>query len=812
MSTPVHRTSERPSVAALTAARQRRGEGRAGSSSGSSGTSAERALLGLQSSAGNQAATATVQRARGRTLERTPGTDTTRPGSAPGVRRAPAGRARRGSESGTPGTAVGPDLQEQVDTAMEEARRAAAARAAAEEAERRANLAARFTPSGRTRRGSETDTRPDPAGLTRRGSESGTHTMAVDPEFQEQVDTAIEEAHRAAEEARRAAEEAERRAALAARFTPSGRTRRGSETDTRPHPATLTRRDSASGTQGMEVDPEFQEQVDTAREEARRAAEEARRAAEEAERRAALAARFTPSGRTRRGSEADTRPDPVNRTRRGSESGLPDTEFDPRILNRPETTTPAETEQKAEASEKSDRFQAAAQAAEPASKLLASPDALGKGALAPTSGGGGQAATEATQASAQNPDAAAAAAEASKADALKHDAAAAGVSGASLSTLTELLALTASLQESVKNLKTSLKKKTGAGYHNARKKFKSKATDSAVSVASTGANTGAIAKDAVKFQGTANTLAAAEASGVLSAVAGLAKSIRSLGKVVRASSKYRKLKKLGDAGVKHANLLNTLQAEMDRTAGPATAVYDDIVALQREADSGRTRDGWQEALDQALADYQREAGRHLEAKRAYVDALRDVNTLVEMKKYAKDKQVSKIGKETVSGMGEGAKGAAGIVTVAALATLGSNPAGWIIAAVGAGIVLTVAGYKGFRAARKRFQEEHHPERYTPEGEEMPVAKPTWESLKHAMKVWKKVSKHKRRLAAHKIYNMVSSPDTPAELRLSALELLVAINATPEKHNMKRPEWEASLMNPADKAHWIKEITDQLASA
>ncbi|MFJ8541525.1 hypothetical protein ACIRFH_05770 [Streptomyces sp. NPDC093586] len=61
MSAPAHRTSARQSVAALTSARQRRDRSRTGSPSGNP---AERALLGLQSSAGNRATTAAVQRAR----------------------------------------------------------------------------------------------------------------------------------------------------------------------------------------------------------------------------------------------------------------------------------------------------------------------------------------------------------------------------------------------------------------------------------------------------------------------------------------------------------------------------------------------------------------------------------------------------------------------------------------------------------------------------------------------------------------------------------------------------------------------------
>ncbi|MFD6596366.1 hypothetical protein ACFWFH_23210, partial [Streptomyces coelicoflavus] len=331
MSAPVHRSSERPSAATLAAARQRHEEGRTGGSSGA-GTSAEQALLGLQSSVGNRAATATVQRARGRTLERTPGTDTTRPGSDPGARRAPAGLARRGSAPGVltdraplgTGSGTRPasvaEVRADTDTGTAVVTSTSTTTSASTStstpvAAPEATTATRSDPPGRARSGSDPVARPDATPLTRRGSESGAHGMEVDPVFQEQVGTARDEARTAAEEARlaaeraaqerAAAEEAERRAALAARFTPSGRTRRGSDTDTRPDPTALTRRGSESGTHGMEVDPGFEEHVDTAREEARiaseRAAEEARlaaeraaqerAAAEEAERRAALAAR-----------------------------------------------------------------------------------------------------------------------------------------------------------------------------------------------------------------------------------------------------------------------------------------------------------------------------------------------------------------------------------------------------------------------------------------------------------------------------------------------------------------------------------------
>ncbi|MEQ6025375.1 hypothetical protein SOM70_22660 [Streptomyces salinarius] len=906
MSAPVHRSSERPSAATLAAARQRREEGRTGTSSGA-GTSAEQALLGLQSSAGNRAATATVQRARGRTLERTPGTDTARPGSAPGARHAPAGLTRRGSapgalgdraplgtgsgtrpasaaevrvdtsapepvaapgttaatrfapsgrtrrgsdtdtrpgptaltrrgsESGTHGLEVDPGFQEHVDTAREEARTAAAERAAAEEAERRAALAARFTPSGRTRRGSDTDTRPGPTALTRRGSESGTHGLEVDPGFEEHVDTAREEARtaaaeraaaeeaerraaeRAAEEARLAAEraaaaeeEAARRAALAARFTSTGRTRRGSDTDTRPDPATLTRRGSESGTHSLGIDPRLQEEARLA---AERAAQE-RAAAEEAARRAALAARFTSTGRTRRGSDTDTRPDPATLTRRGSESGTHSLGIDPVFQTELDTARDAARVTEAPSGKKSDRLKEIAENADQGKRILDPADALGKGVQAPTAAGLGQQATEEAAAAAKPDATPAEASGASAASVLKHDAAAAGVAGASLSAGAELLALGASVADAFRNLKTSLQKKTGAGYHNARRKAKVKAGDAGMSVASTGANAGAIAKEAIKVEGVASTAASAEASGVLSGVAGVAKSIRALGKTGGAIRKYRNLGKLPDAETAHAGLLARLKAPADAEERRAKAAYDEVVALQRESEQGRPREGWQAAFDAAVRSYEAAAHREAQAKLTYLRALNDARTVDGTKKFARRKQVSKAVKEGMGGgLGEGLKGAGGIATVAIVATgaLASNPAGWIVAAAGAGLVVLTAGYKGVRSGYGRFQEAHHPERYTPHGEEVPEAKPTWESLKHAMKVWKKVSKYKRQLAAHKLYDMVSRPDTEPELRRSALDLLVVLKAGPTDHGMDPRTWQESLMDPAAKADWIKEITDQLSS-
>ncbi|WP_432185504.1 hypothetical protein [Streptomyces tendae] len=885
MSTPVHRTSERPSAAALASARERREEGRTGRSAGSR-TSAEQALLGLQSSAGNRAASATVQRARGRTLERTPGTDTDRPGSAPGGRRDPAGRTRRGSESGTQGMDVDPALQEQAAGA------------------RRAALTARFPPSVRTRRGSDTDTRPGPGGLARRGSESGTQGMEADPALREQATAArraaeeraaaeeaaetrrrvraggeaaaatarnrntakkaaseaaakgarlLEEAEAAAAEAaeierrRRAGAEAaaakarERIAAAEAAAAEEDRLRRAAEAAAAEEERRRRLEEEAAAAEHTAVEEE--EEAHTAVEEVTLTPEE--RAARDA-RLADLAARFTPSGRTRRGSDLDIRPEPAELTRRGSESGLRHVEVGTGPWERIGTTAteepappvetvappaeeaapPAETvappaeEEEARRSEertaadtraevRSDRLKAVAENADHGKRLLDPTDALGKGVQAPTAAGLGQDATAATAAAPKTDTAAAA-----QAAAQTHDASAAGVSGASLSGLTELLSGAASVADSFRNLRTALSKGSGAGYHNAHKKGKTKAADAGMSVASTGANAGTIGKEAVKLHGVGSTVASAEASGVLSGVAGVAKAVRAAFKSKGAIGKIHGLRQLQKHNAAQSQRLLRLEAEAN-TAELNARFTREAVERARNGREGRTEEQWAAGIRAAGAAYEQAALIEARAKADFLSLARDLEDLNFATNLAKSRQVSKVVKEMGGGvMGEGLKGAGGITTVAIAATVGlaSNPAGWITAAVGAGLVLTTAAYKGGSAAYGRFQEAHHPELYTPEGEPIPAAKDTGDSLLHAMKFWKKITRYKRQMAAHRLYNMVSRQDTDPALRASALQLLILIKAGPTDHKLEPAEWEARLMNPAEKGDVIKEITDQLASS
>ncbi|GHB96416.1 hypothetical protein GCM10010348_14630 [Streptomyces anthocyanicus] len=864
MSAPVHRTSERDSATALAAARQRREEGRTGSSS-RSGTSAEQAFLGLQSSAGNQAATATVQRARGRSLERTAGSGAARPSSAPGTRRDPAGPARRGSESGTQGMEVDPALRDQATAARRTAEEAAATRRHVRAGAEAAAGVARNRNTARTAAGeaaavaqnrNTARTAAGEAAAVAQNRNTARTAAGEAAAVARNRNTARTAAGEAAAVAARRLEEAEAAAAEAAEI--ERRRRAGAEAAAAKARERIAAAEAAAEEEDRLRRRAEAEAVALAEEERRRrleeeahpavveetraAVEEVTLTAEEREARdarlARLAAGFTPSGRTRRGSDLDARPDTVGLTRRGSDSGIRYAEFGTGTRERTDTTRddtgtttateevappaeetapPAEEARRSEeraaadtrAEVRSDRLKAVAENADQGKRLLDPTDALAKGVQAPTAAGLGQEATE-MAANAPKPDPGGG----SGAEVLKHNASATGVSGASLSAVTELLSFGASVADSFRNLRTALVKGSGAGYHNAHKKGKTKATDAGMSVASTGANAGTIAKEAVKLQGVASTAASAEASGVLSGVAGVAKSVRAAFKSKGALEKIHGLRQLQKANAAQSQRLLRLEAEANTAELNARFAREAVERARNDRD-GRTEDEWAAGIRAAGAAYEQAALIEARAKADFLGNARDLEDLTFATNLAKSRKVSQAAKEMGGGvMGEGLKGAGGIATVAIVATgaLASNPAGWITAAVGAGLVLTTAAYKGGSAAYGRFQEAHHPELYTPEGEPIPTAKDTGDSLLHAMKFWKKITRYKRQLAAHKIYNMVSRENTDPALRASALHLLTLIKAGHTDHKMEREEWEASLRQPAKKADWIKEITDQLASS
>ncbi|WP_087790787.1 hypothetical protein [Streptomyces sp. CS159] len=484
-----------------------------------------------------------------------------------------------------------------------------------------------------------------------------------------------------------------------------------------------------------------------------------------------------------------------------SRPGTPET-FETAREPEPETAREPETEAEETAAARSadELVKRAAELLDRFKKNLDPADNLAKGAQTPTSAGLGQAATAAGD------------------GALKHDAAAAGTASGSWNLLTEVTGVVVNAYDSLKNLKDARKKRTGAAHHTAGKKARTKGADAVVGTASSGGYGAAVAKEATKVQAAADAATAAEVSGIFSAVTGLWKGARAAGKVGGATRKYRRIKQLGDPGAVHEELLARLREESDQAEQRVDAAFARLNAV-REAGRGRPPREWYPAAEAAFDAIREEYERAGSAAAAHRRAVQDTEALSGTTKYAKKKQLAKIGKETVGGVvGEPAKAAGGIVAaVTAAGVLGSNPGGWIAAAVGAGLILGVAGYKAGRAATKRYEEVRHPERWAPEGEQPEDAWSRKDSLKHALKIWKKVSKGERQAMARKIYGLAAGPDIPGsadttpEIRQSARELLVALKAGPAQHKLEPEAWAESLNDPEKTAGWVKEIAEQLAS-
>ncbi|MGW3401761.1 hypothetical protein, partial [Streptomyces zhihengii] len=359
-------------------------------------------------------------------------------------------------------------------------------------------------------------------------------------------------------------------------------------------------------------------------------------------------------------------------------------------------------------------------------------------------------------------------------ESLKHSTAASGTSAASGNLLTEAAGTVVNGMDAYKNMKDARKHDTGADHHRANKKAKTKGVDTVVGAAGSGSYSAAIAKEVTKIQKAADAAVASEASGIAGASVGTVKGIRSAFRIGRAAGKYQQIKKLGDPHLVQAGALARLNESREQADWAAAEAYVALDSYWKHEGPGRL-ELVSEAIDaawEAMAEA-RDAGETLRR------AENDVEKLSTVQQYAKKKQLTKIGKEAAGGGGESVKAAAGVVTAVAAGTVGlaSNPVGWGLAGAGAGLVLGVTLYKALRAATKRYEEVHHPERWAPQGETPAEAASRTESLKHALKFWKKVSKGERQAMAREIYALAAGPDisghTTAEMRESARSLLGA---------------------------------------
>ncbi|MFF0074647.1 hypothetical protein [Streptomyces sp. NPDC005494] len=398
---------------------------------------------------------------------------------------------------------------------------------------------------------------------------------------------------------------------------------------------------------------------------------------------------------------------------------------------------------------------------------------------------------------------------------LKHSAAASGTAAASGNLLTELPGTVVSGMDAYKNMKDARKHESGAKHHTANKKARTKGTDAVVSAISSGAYSAGIAKEATKIQKVAEAALASEVSGAASASAGAAKGARAVLRIGGAARKYKQVKGLGDPHTVHARSLARLGETRERAHWAAAEA--NVALGMYWAHEGPER---LEAVSDAIDAIWNVMGEARDASENLRHAEKDVEKLSAAQEYAKKKQLTKIGKEAVGGaVGESTKAAAGVVTAVAAGTAGlaSNPVGWGLAGAGAGLVLTVTLYKALRAATKRYEEVRHPDRWAPEGETPAEAESRKESLKHALKFWKKVSKGERQAMAREIYALAAGPGisgsdrTTAEMRESARALLVALKSGPAKHKLEPEAWAETLDDPARSAGWIQEIAEQLAS-
>lgn len=80
--------------------------------------------------------------------------------------------------------------------------------------------------------------------------------------------------------------------------------------------------------------------------------------------------------------------------------------------------------------------------------------------------------------------------------------------------------------DAYKNMQDAKKHETGAGHHTAKKKAKTKGTDTVIGAAGSASYSAGIAKEVTKIQKAADAAVASEASGIASASVGAIKGIR----------------------------------------------------------------------------------------------------------------------------------------------------------------------------------------------------------------------------------------------------------------------------------------------
>ncbi|WP_234307648.1 MULTISPECIES: hypothetical protein [unclassified Streptomyces] len=167
---------------------------------------------------------------------------------------------------------------------------------------------------------------------------------------------------------------------------------------------------------------------------------------------------------------------------------------------------------------------------------------------------------------------------------LKHSAAVSGASAASENLLTEAVGTVASGMDAYKNMKDARTHESGAKYHTAHKKARTKGTDAVVGAAGSASYSAAIAKEATKVQKAADAAMASEVSGVASASIGAIKGVRAAFRIGGAARKYKRVKELKDPRLVQPAALTRLNEAYEQAGWAAAEAY---VALDAYWDEGQ---------------------------------------------------------------------------------------------------------------------------------------------------------------------------------------------------------------------------------
>lgn len=413
---------------------------------------------------------------------------------------------------------------------------------------------------------------------------------------------------------------------------------------------------------------------------------------------------------------------------------------------------------------------------------------------------------------------------------LRQDVAASGAGAVVAGTAAEAFETVVAGMEAHEARKEAKKHGKGAEFHTANKKAKSTAADSGIGAAGTVSEALLIARQAARIE---EAMSVARPVGTVAGATGGATGLviggRAAVRTVTTDRKRRKLKNVAMPAEPGEEAIGELRQAL-MNAGEATAEAHAALDMY-VADPGDTPLArFEMAIDAAF-----ETTQPLTEAATALKQEMDKKGLNEAHKYALKKQRNKEVKQGLTAVGQTTRAAGAIATATSIGMGGAlltSPVGWALAGSAALILFGVAGYKGGRAAKMRYDHARHPERYPQppqkaeeaaeskdaksEAPNKPMSRS--EAIREALKFWKKVENGERTAMARRLYQFAAGPSVNGQsgvtedLRATAREILVILKAGPADHRMDREDWEESLNDPEKSEAWIKEIESALSSA